>query len=228
MVLRGWREAIIAPTTEKVSSVTRLANTLASFVSPRNERSGTVELAARDNAIPPTSSATESTTSDQPSQAARRSILPTPRSWPFAPSVTTHPIYIVTVSQALRQALRNRPYSLGPDVFPRILQQGVNRVNGMPLANSAFPTRGCGRICFPDQSNLTRAQRRTHRVFLTFMVNVTQETGKSIRSDLTARIQVFAGLLALDAEISGRGSGAVNHMIRAVGINRRSRYRVLG
>ena len=60
------------------------------------------------------------------------------------------------------------------------------------------------------------------------MVNVTQETGKSIRSDLTARIQVFAVLLALDAEIAGRGSWAVNDMIRAVGINRRSRYRVVG
>jgi hypothetical protein len=60
------------------------------------------------------------------------------------------------------------------------------------------------------------------------MVNVTQETGISIRSDLTARIQVFAVLLALDAEIAGRGSWAVNDMIRAVGINRRSRYRVLG
>ena len=60
------------------------------------------------------------------------------------------------------------------------------------------------------------------------MVNVTQETGKSIRSDLTARIQVFAVLLALDAEIAGRGSWAVNDMIWAVGINRRSRYRVLG
>src|SRR5215217_7818404 len=35
-------------------------------------------------------------------QAARRSILPTPRSWTFAPSVSTNPIYATTVSQALR------------------------------------------------------------------------------------------------------------------------------
>ena len=61
-----------------------------------------MELAARDNAIPRTSSATDSAASDQASQAARRSILPTPRSWTFAPSVTTYPSYTTTVSQALR------------------------------------------------------------------------------------------------------------------------------
>jgi hypothetical protein len=99
----------MAPTTEKVSSVITLATTLASFVSPPNGRSGAVELAARENAIPPTSSARDSAASDQANQAARRSILPTPRSWTFAPSVSTNPIYTTTVSQALRQALRARP-----------------------------------------------------------------------------------------------------------------------
>jgi hypothetical protein len=108
MVLRGWREAMMAPTTEKVSSVTRLATTLLSPDSPPNGRSETVELAARDNANPPTSSAMDSAASDQASKAARRSILPTPRSRTIAPSVTTHPIYSTTVSQALRQALRAR------------------------------------------------------------------------------------------------------------------------
>src|SRR5215211_541949 len=109
MVLRGWREAMMAPTNEKVSSVARSMTALLSSVSPPNWRSGAVELAARDNAIPPTSSTTDSAASDQASQAARRSILPTPRSWTFAPSVTTYPIYTTTVSQALRQALRARP-----------------------------------------------------------------------------------------------------------------------
>jgi hypothetical protein len=59
MVLRGWRETTTAPTTEKMSSVTRSATTLADFVSPSNWRSATVELAARDNTSPPTSSTTE-------------------------------------------------------------------------------------------------------------------------------------------------------------------------
>ena len=102
----------------------------------------------------------------------------------------------------------------------------------MPLANSASPRRAQRYPAVvvagsPSQIKLTTAQRRIHRVFLTFMVNVTQKIGKSIRSDLTARIQVFAGLLALDAEIAGRGSWAVNDMIQAVGINWRSRYRVV-
>src|SRR5215203_6424638 len=68
----------------------------------RSGRSGAVELAARENAIPPPSSARDSAASDQANQAARRSILPTPRSWTFAPSVSTNPIYTTTVSQALR------------------------------------------------------------------------------------------------------------------------------
>src|SRR5918995_6240320 len=41
------------------------------------------------------------------------------------------------------------------------------------------------------------------------------------------KIQVIAGLLSLDAEIAGRGSWAGNAMIRAVGINWRSRYTVV-
>ena len=80
MVLRGWRETMMAPTAEKMSSVTRSATTLADFVSPPNWRSATVELAARDNTSPPTSSATDSATSDQASQAAARLFVPpTPR-----------------------------------------------------------------------------------------------------------------------------------------------------
>ena len=107
MALRGWREAMMAPTTEKGSSVTRLAITLPSSVSPPNGRSGTVELAARDNANPPRSSARDSATSDQASQAAARVLVPpTPLPCSFVPSVTT-PLYRATVSQALRQALRS-------------------------------------------------------------------------------------------------------------------------
>src|SRR5215212_6255669 len=40
------------------------------------------------------------------------------------------------------------------------------------LANSPMDRGDCGRICFPDWSDLTSTQRRTHRVFLKFMVNV--------------------------------------------------------
>src|SRR5687767_2406593 len=106
MALRGWREAMMAPTTEKGSSVTRLATTLPSSVSPPNERSGTAELVAYDNAIPPTSSATESAPSAHASQAtARWLILPTPSLCSLA-SVVTAPPYDTIVSQALRQPLR--------------------------------------------------------------------------------------------------------------------------
>src|ERR671914_2487333 len=41
------------------------------------------------------------------------------------------------------------------------------------------------------------------------------------------KIQVIAKLLSLDAEIAGRDSWAGNAMIRAVGINWRSRYTVV-
>jgi hypothetical protein len=106
MVLREWREAIMAPTTEKGSSVTRLTTTLLSSVSPPNGRSETVELAARDNANPPTSSATDSAISDHAIHvAARVPIPPIPRFCSLAPSVTT-PLYSTAVSQTLRQPLR--------------------------------------------------------------------------------------------------------------------------
>src|SRR4028118_1754709 len=64
---------MIAPTTEKESTVSRSTATLLSPVSPPNERSETVELVARDNAIPPRSRA---------KARARRAHPPTERAEP--------------------------------------------------------------------------------------------------------------------------------------------------
>jgi hypothetical protein len=80
MALRGWREAMMAPTTEKASARTD------SVIEP----SGTVDRVIRANEIPPTSSTTDTTTSDQASQAAARPLIPpTLRSCPPVRCVMT-------------------------------------------------------------------------------------------------------------------------------------------
>jgi hypothetical protein len=111
MVLRGWREAMLAPTTEKVSSRTRSETTLLSSVSPPEGRSGTADPVTRSKATPPKSSATDNVASDQESQtAARLPVLPTP--WPrfFESLLTTPPLYKKIVSRPLRQPLRARRF----------------------------------------------------------------------------------------------------------------------
>src|SRR5829696_5662506 len=100
MALRGWREAMMAPTTEKASARTD------SVTKPSYGRSGTVDRVISANESPPTSSTTDSVTSDQASQEAARVLIPpTPRSCSLAPSSTT-PLYSTIVSQVVRQALR--------------------------------------------------------------------------------------------------------------------------
>src|SRR5215204_4791638 len=110
MVLWGWREATIAPTTEKGSHVTKVKTVSRSTRSYGS--SGSVGLVIRDSAIPLTRNATASTTSDHANQEAVRVLIPpTPRSCcPLVPSVTT-PLYMRTVSRALRVALRSQPLS---------------------------------------------------------------------------------------------------------------------
>src|SRR5215216_663837 len=90
MVLRGWREATIAPTTEKVSTMAEVrTKELAAPTLPYGS-SRAVDLTIRANATPPTRSATESAHNDQASQAAARVlILPTPRPWPL-PLLSQH------------------------------------------------------------------------------------------------------------------------------------------
>src|SRR5829696_8309014 len=108
MALRGWREAMMAPTTENVSSVTRLTITLKGSASLSYVSCAPKGLAIRANEIPPASRATASPTSDHASHEAVRVLIPpTPRSRSFVPCVTT-PLYNSTVSKALRQPLRGR------------------------------------------------------------------------------------------------------------------------
>src|SRR5215212_9967374 len=110
MVLRGWREATIAPTTEKVSTMAEVrTKELAAPTLPYGS-SRAVDLTIRANATPPTRSATESAHSDQAShEAARVLIPPIPRSCSVVPSVTAA-LYSSTVSQALRsQAVSELP-----------------------------------------------------------------------------------------------------------------------
>src|SRR5215203_2717440 len=72
----------------------------------RGCREATMDPIVRASATPLTRSATESTTSDQASQAAERVLIPpTRRPCSLAPSVTTL-LYSTTVSQTLRQPLR--------------------------------------------------------------------------------------------------------------------------
>src|SRR5215218_2313975 len=126
MVLRGWRDATMAPTTEKVSNVAKLRTTLPSSASPPYGNSTAVDLVVRAKVIPPRRSATESATSDQASQEAARVLIPpTPCSCSLAPSVTT-PLYSTTLSKALRQSLRSQVVS----ELPRtpLLGTSVNKV----------------------------------------------------------------------------------------------------
>src|SRR5215207_3502659 len=106
MVLRGWREATIAPTTEKVSTMAEVrTKELAAPTLPYGS-SRAVDRTIRANATPPIRSATESAHSDQASQEAARVLIPPiPRSCSLVLSVTTL-LYSATVSQALRQTLR--------------------------------------------------------------------------------------------------------------------------
>src|SRR5215211_15837 len=107
MVLRGCREATMAPTTEKVSTMAKERTTVSASPTLPYGSPGGVDPIVRASATPPTRSATESTTSGQASQAAERVLVPpTPRPCcSLDPSVTT-PLYSTTVSKALRQTLR--------------------------------------------------------------------------------------------------------------------------
>src|SRR5215204_6371385 len=94
MALRGCREAMMAPTTEKVSTAARLRIALSSSASlPYVSSTAAPDPAVRANAIPPKRSATDSTTRDQASQEAARDLLrPAAESCPIVPSVTI-PLY---------------------------------------------------------------------------------------------------------------------------------------
>src|SRR5215212_4250325 len=109
MELRCCREAMMAPTTEKVSTVARLRIALSSPASlPYVSSTAAPDPAVRANAIPPKRSATDSTTRDQASQEAARDLLrAAAESCPIVPSVTI-PLYRTTVSQTLRQPLRSQ------------------------------------------------------------------------------------------------------------------------
>jgi hypothetical protein len=108
MVLRGCREATMAPTTEKVRTMAKERTTVSASPTLPYGSPGGVDPIVRASATPPPRSATESTTSDQASQAAERVLVPpTPRPCSFALSVTT-PLYSTTVSQALRLTLRGK------------------------------------------------------------------------------------------------------------------------
>jgi hypothetical protein len=79
IALRGWREEMMAPITEKVNIVARVKTALPGSASLPYRNSGSIELAMRDNEIPPKSSATDSIARDQANLAAKRGlILPTP------------------------------------------------------------------------------------------------------------------------------------------------------
>src|SRR5829696_8507906 len=73
MALRGWREAMMAPTTEKVKTVARKKT---ASTGPWYERCGALDRVIRANASPTTSSTTDSTISDQASQGAARVLIP--------------------------------------------------------------------------------------------------------------------------------------------------------
>src|SRR5215217_855908 len=76
MALRGCREAMMAPTTEKVSTLARLRIALSSSASlPYVSSTAAPDPAVRANAIPPKRSATDSTTRGQASQEAARDLL---------------------------------------------------------------------------------------------------------------------------------------------------------
>jgi hypothetical protein len=76
MALRGWREAMMAPTTEKVRTVARVKTALPGSASLSFGRSGTMDIVMRASEIPPASSTTDSVTSDQLSQGATRVLIP--------------------------------------------------------------------------------------------------------------------------------------------------------
>src|SRR5918998_1876709 len=77
MALRGWREAMMAPTIENVSSGARV-------------KMASTAPSERDNESPPPSSAAESATSDHASQGATRALIPPlPRPRFLVPCVTT-------------------------------------------------------------------------------------------------------------------------------------------
>src|SRR5919107_2107406 len=107
MVLRGCREATMAPTTEKVSTMAKERTTVSASPTLPYGSPGGMDPIVRASATPPTRSATESTTSDQASQAAERVLIPpTPRPrCSLDPSVTLL-LYSSTVFKALRQTLR--------------------------------------------------------------------------------------------------------------------------
>ena len=78
----------MAPTTEKVERQERTAST-----GPSYGRCGTLDRVIRANEIPPTSSTTDSTTSDQASQAAARVLIPPTPSTLISCPFVTKPLY---------------------------------------------------------------------------------------------------------------------------------------
>src|SRR5215212_4333064 len=107
MVLRGCREATMAPTTEKVSTMAKERTTVSASATLPYGSPGGVDPIVRASATPPTRSVTESTTSDQASQAAEWVLVPpTPGPCCFLDPSCTTPLYNTTVSHPLRQTLR--------------------------------------------------------------------------------------------------------------------------
>src|SRR5829696_6807664 len=102
---RGCLEAIKAPTTGKARKGTETNRSPKPKPSP--QLLGTfADLTRTDSATLATNMATERPASDQASHAAVRALIPPiPPPSSLAPSVTTPP-YSTTVSQALRQPLR--------------------------------------------------------------------------------------------------------------------------
>jgi hypothetical protein len=150
MVLRGCREATMAPTTEKVSTMAKERTTVSASPTLPYGSPGGVDPLARASAIPPPRSATESTTSDQASQAAERVLVPpTPRPCcSLNPSVTTL-LYSSIVFKALRQPLRGSFYerrsaeltkihlSIGQAMYACIHETGGRFFEGVCAPNNA-------------------------------------------------------------------------------------------
>src|SRR5215211_1766366 len=76
IALRGWREAMMAPTTEKVRTVARVKTALTGSASLSFGSFSTMDIVMRANEIPPTSSATASATSDHANQARAPLLIP--------------------------------------------------------------------------------------------------------------------------------------------------------
>src|SRR5215203_1821941 len=76
IALRGWREAMMAPTTEKVRTVARVKTALTGSASLSFGSSSTMDIVMRANEIPPTSSAAASATSDHANQVSALLFIP--------------------------------------------------------------------------------------------------------------------------------------------------------